>query len=150
MLHAADGRMTGMFGIAHDVTQRKAAEARLAQLNATLEQQVQQRTAELQLVSAREHAIITSAGSAIDLSGIITPFNPAAEAKFCNTATQAEGRSMLSLYDPDEFDARGHEPAAQVFGHDQSRLQSLPGMGVGGGVNPLLSGGEGALFGDEL
>ena len=43
-----DGRVTGMFGLVQDVTETVAAEARIAELNATLEQRVAQRTAELE------------------------------------------------------------------------------------------------------
>jgi PAS domain S-box-containing protein len=107
-LRAADGRITGVLGIARDITERKAAEAHLAELNATLEVQVRERTAELEQLTERERAILASAGSAIitaDLAGRITSFNPAAEAMFLLPATQALGRAVLGLHDEQDLQA---------------------------------------------
>ncbi|WP_028998665.1 PAS domain S-box protein [Azohydromonas australica] len=101
-LRAADGRITGLLGIARDITERKAAETRLSELNATLEQQVHQQTARLR-------ALLDSAGSAIfttDLAGRITLFNPAAETMFRLSALEAVGRPMLDFHDPGEVQAR--------------------------------------------
>jgi PAS domain S-box-containing protein len=53
-LRSLDGHIMGLVGIAHDITERKEAERRLAELNATLEQRVQKRTAEL--ATARDAA----------------------------------------------------------------------------------------------
>ena len=107
-LRAADGRITGLLGIARDITERKAAEARLAELNATLEEQVRERTHALQHLAERERAILASAASAIiatDLDGRIIVFNPAAEALFHLPVAQALSRPMLNLYDPEDLQA---------------------------------------------
>jgi PAS domain S-box-containing protein len=107
-LRAADGSITGLLGIARDITERKAAEAQLAELNATLEKQVRERTHALQQLAERERAILASAASAIiatDLDGRINAFNPAAEAMFRMPVAQALGRPVLDLYDPEDLQA---------------------------------------------
>ncbi|WP_298235802.1 response regulator [uncultured Azohydromonas sp.] len=50
----AEGRVIGIIGASLDITARKATEARLAELNATLERRVRERTAEL--AAARDAA----------------------------------------------------------------------------------------------
>jgi PAS domain S-box-containing protein len=111
-LQACDGRIVGLLCIARDITQRKAAEARLAELNATLEAQVRERTGELERLAGRERAILASAASAIiatDLQGRITSFNPAAQAMFLMSASQALGRPALELHDPADLKAHLHD-----------------------------------------
>ncbi|WP_157270667.1 CHASE domain-containing protein [Azohydromonas aeria] len=53
-LRAPDGRITGLVGLARDITERRAAEERLAEFNATLERRVRERTTEL--AAARDAA----------------------------------------------------------------------------------------------
>ncbi len=119
-LRSPDGQVTGIVGIARDITEHKAAEARLAELNATLEQQVRQQTARLR-------ALLDSAGSAIvatDLAGHITLFNPAAEQMFRLPAVQAAGRLMLDLHDPGEVQAKADmiPKIMRDHGHGQPAL----------------------------
>jgi PAS domain S-box-containing protein len=97
--HDALGRVTGAATTLRDLREQRAAQARIVELNVTLEEQVQQRTDELR-------AILASAASAIvrtDLASHITLFNPAAEALLRVPAAQALGRSILEFYDEAEM-----------------------------------------------
>lgn len=65
-----------------DITERKRQEERIIRLNATLEQQVMERTEQIRTYSSRLSAILQHAGYAViatDSDGIINLFNPAAE-----------------------------------------------------------------------
>lgn len=79
-INTAEGRFALAFII--DITERKRHEEGIMRLNATLEQQVLDRTAQIRTYSSRLGAILQHAGYAIivtDLRGRITLFNPAAE-----------------------------------------------------------------------
>ncbi|NML15918.1 PAS domain S-box protein, partial [Azohydromonas caseinilytica] len=93
------GQVGGAATTLRDLRAQRAAQARIVELNVTLEAQVQQRTDELR-------AILASAGSAIigtDLAGRITTFNPAAELMLGVSAALALGRSILDFYDREEL-----------------------------------------------
>ncbi|WP_157270953.1 PAS domain S-box protein [Azohydromonas aeria] len=124
-VRAPDGQIVGMLGIARDVTERKAAEARLAGLNATLEEQVRERTAQLQETIEREQAILSSAASAIiatDLAAQVTSFNPAAERMLRLREVQALGHSALAFFDAAEL----LEHAAELPQEVRDNAQALP------------------------
>ncbi|WP_169517013.1 PAS domain-containing protein [Azohydromonas australica] len=99
----AQGRVIGIIGASIDITARKAAEGELVGLNAMLEQQVLQRTAQLQ-------GILDSAGTALvvaDKDGRITLFNRAAEALTGHAQAQVLGRPAAELlFDPAELRSR--------------------------------------------
>ncbi|GGP27560.1 PAS domain S-box protein [Silvimonas amylolytica] len=81
-IRGANGQIDGAAKIVRDISQQKEAEAQILKLNATLEQQVQDRTAQIQAFSALQAAILESAGYSIiatDSDGVIKLFNPAAE-----------------------------------------------------------------------
>jgi PAS domain S-box-containing protein len=95
-----DGKPRGLASTLRDVREQREAQARILELNATLEHQVQQRTAELRVLAARERAILDGAGSAIvatDAHGHIMLFNPAAERLTGHAAAQALGQSAPGL-----------------------------------------------------
>jgi PAS domain S-box-containing protein len=93
-----------------DITERKRNEARILELNSTLEQQVQERTEQLRTYSARLQAILEHAGYAIvatDTNGVITLFNPEAERMLGYHAGEMIGlRNIACLHSTDELDSR--------------------------------------------
>ena len=113
-----DGKVRGLASTLRDIREQRAAQARILELNATLEQQVQQRTLELRVLSARERAILDGAGSAIvatDAQDRITLFNPAAERLTGHAAAQALGReATVLLLDADELRTRREALQAEL------------------------------------
>jgi PAS domain S-box-containing protein len=109
----ARGRPSGAATTLRDMRAQRAAQARVEELNATLELQVRLRTAELR-------ALLDSAASAIvatDLEGLIISFNPAAEALLRLPAAQALGRPMADFYDPQELRERVHALPREIHEH---------------------------------
>jgi PAS domain S-box-containing protein len=84
-LHASDGAVTGVCGIATDITERKQLEAAGLHLAA--------------IVESSEDAIISK-----DLSGIITSWNNGAERIFGYTAAEVLGKPVSILRAPDRPD----------------------------------------------
>ncbi|MDQ1092681.1 PAS domain S-box-containing protein [Xanthomonas sacchari] len=111
------GAPLGHSHLLHDVTERVRAQARVLELNATLEQQVAERTNELVTYSALQRAILANAGYAIvatDPDGVITLFNPAAETLLGYAAHELIGRKATGLFlDPEQLSARAERMAAQ-------------------------------------
>ncbi|WP_211235137.1 PAS domain-containing hybrid sensor histidine kinase/response regulator [Azohydromonas australica] len=108
------GQVVRWFGAATDIHEQRTARDRL-------EQQVRQRTAELEALSEREKAIVASARIAVistDLEGRITSFNPAAEAMFRSPAQQVLGRLVTEFCEPDEltYKAQFFPPDVQAEG----------------------------------
>ncbi|NML15867.1 sensor histidine kinase [Azohydromonas caseinilytica] len=111
-----DGRASGLASTLRDIRAQRAAQARILELNAALERQVQQRTTELRVVSARERAILDGAGSAIvatDAQDRITLFNPAAERLTGHAAAQVMGRPAMPLL-LDQQELREREEALRA------------------------------------
>jgi PAS domain S-box-containing protein len=103
------GRVVGASKTVRDITARKAAEAKVLELNATLERQVAERTREVVRMSALQAAILDNAGYAIiavDAEGRITLFNPAAQALLGYSPEEVKGRSPTLFHHGDEVDAR--------------------------------------------
>jgi PAS domain S-box-containing protein len=97
-----DGRVAGIATTMRDIRAERDAQTRILELNASLQQQVQQ----VHRMATRERAILASAASAIiamDLEGHVIAFNPAAEAMFRLPAAQALGGSVASFCDPEEL-----------------------------------------------
>ncbi|WP_211235020.1 response regulator, partial [Azohydromonas australica] len=108
------GRAVRWFGSATDIHEQRTARD-------LLEQQVRQRTAELEALSEREKAIVASARIAVistDLEGRITSFNPAAEAMFRCPAQQVLGRLVTDFCEPEEltYKAQFFPPDVQAEG----------------------------------
>jgi PAS domain S-box-containing protein len=106
----SNGSIVGVSHILHDITDRLRAEARVLELNATLEQQVAERTAQIRTYSLLQRAILAHAGYAIiatDNNGIITLFNPAAEVMLGYSADEMLGKQTTAVFhDPEELAAR--------------------------------------------
>jgi PAS domain S-box-containing protein len=122
------GRVVGASKTVRDITARKAAEAKILELNATLERQVNERTQEIVRMSALQAGILNSAGYAIiavDADWRITLFNPAAEALLGYSHEEVIGKTPSLFHDPAEVAERaaqlslevGHEvrPGAELF-----------------------------------
>ncbi|MFD2265192.1 CHASE domain-containing protein [Lacibacterium aquatile] len=99
-IRSRSGEVVGAAKIVRDISLEKAAEARILELNSTLEQQVVARTAEVHAYSNLQRAILAEAGYAIiatDTEGRITLFNPAAEALLGYTAGEVVGHANLTI-----------------------------------------------------
>ncbi|VTU18244.1 Autoinducer 2 sensor kinase/phosphatase LuxQ [Variovorax sp. SRS16] len=109
-IRSANGRVIGAAQTVRDITHENASKAHILQLNATLEQQVSERTAQLEALSARERAILIGAASAIiatDVNGLVMLFNPAAEALLGYSAAEVVDRvGMNRFHDTFEVHSR--------------------------------------------
>jgi PAS domain S-box-containing protein len=105
-----DGTVAGAAMTVRDITESLSAQAQVRELNATLEQQVAQRTAQVRTYSALQRAILSHAGYAIiatDGAGTITLFNPAAEKMLGYAADELIGSAGPGVFhDPGEVAAR--------------------------------------------
>jgi len=124
----SSGRVVGASKTVRDITGRKANEAKILELNATLERQVSERTREIVRMSAVQAAILNSAGYAIiavDADWRITVYNPAAEELLGYSFEEVRGQTPALFHDHDEVVARaallsrevGHpvEPGPEMF-----------------------------------
>ncbi|WP_163839636.1 CHASE domain-containing hybrid sensor histidine kinase/response regulator [Pseudoxanthomonas sacheonensis] len=108
----------GLYALASiiDITERKRQEERIIRLNATLEQQVMERTEQIRTYSSRLTAILQHAGYAIvatDIDGTITLFNPAAERMLGYSADELIGRRGIEcLHDDGDLRAKSAELSA--------------------------------------
>ena len=117
-IRARDGTIVGAATVMRDVGELVANEARIRALNADLEQQVAERTADLGAVAATQSAILRHATYAIiatDTQGRITVFNPAAERMLGYAASEVVGRSTpLLFHDPIQVADRAHRFSADL------------------------------------
>lgn len=119
-IHTAEGRFALAFII--DITERKRNEEGIMRLNATLEQQVLERTEQIRTYSSRLGAILEHAGYAIvatDPQGRITLFNPAAERMLGYSADEvtAGDTSIDVLHDDAELWSRSLALSARHESH---------------------------------
>jgi signal transduction histidine kinase/CheY-like chemotaxis protein len=118
-IHAAGGVLVGVASLMRDIGERVAHEERIAALNASLERQVMERTEELRAAAAAQAAILEHAGYAIiatDAEGVITVFNPAAEAMLGYTAAEVVGRAEPMLFHDEEEVAERARRLSEQYG----------------------------------
>jgi PAS domain S-box-containing protein len=112
------GLVIGVAKTARDISAQKAIEKEILTLNATLEQQVSERTAEIQSYLVVQQAILNSAGYAIiatDQAGLITVFNPAAEKMLGYSASETIGKLNPGIFhDPLEVADRAAQFSAEL------------------------------------
>ncbi|ABC27689.1 FOG: PAS/PAC domain [Hahella chejuensis KCTC 2396] len=109
----ADGEIVGAAKTIRDISRQISIENQIRELNASLERQVEARTAEIRRYLALQQAILNNAGNAIiatDLEGLITLFNPAAERMLGYTADEMVGKRTPAVFHlREEVAARAQE-----------------------------------------
>ncbi len=110
-IFARDGHVIGASNTVRDVSNQKAAEARIVELNVSLEDQVERRTSELRRLNMLFESVLRSASEvsiiATDRDGTINLFNHGAERLLGYRADEAVGHlTSLALHDAGEIAAR--------------------------------------------
>jgi PAS domain S-box-containing protein len=108
-MYDEQGKLIGVLGIGHDITERKELQTRLEQLNATLGQRVEARTRELLGMERRATAILQSSAAGLyglDREGKIVFINEAACAMLGLRPEQAIGHSAHALFHSRHPDGR--------------------------------------------
>ena len=113
--------------LAHEIHERKQAEAALAQLNATLETSVAERTAEAVAEKNKSEAILRSVGDAIsvtDLDMRIQYVNEAFVTLTGHSSAEVIGRAMYTLMvqETAELDRRSRQFAWQTGAYTQREV----------------------------
>lgn len=117
-IHAADGGVIGVSKTVRDISEQKAAEAQILELNRILEGQVQQRTGELSELNTLFESILAAAIDvaivATDTNGVIRLFNKGAEQMLGYSAAEMIGQCTPEVYhDPEELAAMNASMASQ-------------------------------------
>ncbi|WIV99400.1 PAS domain-containing hybrid sensor histidine kinase/response regulator [Kinneretia aquatilis] len=132
-IHDAQGQVIGAAKIARDITEQKQAEARILQLNASLEGQVQERTQELETARRRLRNVLDGVPSMIgywDKQLINQVANHAYSDWFGIDPLQLPGRSLQALLGPELFEANRRHIEAALQGQAQTferTIKSLDG-----------------------
>ncbi|TFB44554.1 PAS domain S-box protein [Pseudomonas sp. F01002] len=113
-IYGEGGRVIGASKTLRDISAKKAAEARILELNSNLEEQVAQRTSELRHLNLLLGTVLRSATEvsiiATDLDGVIRVFNKGAEHLLGYDADELLGQhTPESIHVPEEVAARGVE-----------------------------------------
>jgi len=95
------GRVVGVSKILRDISAQKAAEARILELNSSLEEQVAARTCELRRINLLFSSVLRSASEvsiiATDLDGVISVFNEGAEHMLGYRAEEVLGKTTPAI-----------------------------------------------------
>ena len=117
-IRGADARVIGIAKTVRDVSEQVAADERIRALNASLERQVRERTAQIEAYSTLQRAILADAPYSViatDTDGLITLFNPAAEAMLGYAAAEVVGLHSPALFHlSEEVAARAPALSAEV------------------------------------
>lgn len=114
------GALIGLSKTLRDISAQKAAEARILELNASLEEQVSERTQELRELNVLLNNVLQSASEvsiiATDLDGMIRVFNRGAERLLGYVAEEMLGvQTPALIHLPEEVQARSEE-LSQEYG----------------------------------
>jgi PAS domain S-box-containing protein len=120
-IYGENGDIMGASKTVRDITAQKAAEAKILELNSSLEVQVAQRTSELSELNVLLSSVLNSASEmsiiATDLHGIIRVFNRGAERLLGYHADEVLNKNTLALiHIPEELAARSIE-LTEEYGH---------------------------------
>ena len=109
--------LIGVSMIVRDISEQKHLEHQLEEFNQILEQQIQERTAELQHTYTLQTAILDNAPHAViatDNKGVITLFNPAAEKMLGYQADEMKGKQTPAVFHlMSEIETRAQELSKQ-------------------------------------
>ena len=112
------GEVVGAAKTVRDISEQMALESKLLDLNADLERQVIERTAEIKSNAVLQKSILNNAGfavCAVDISGMITVFNPAAERMLGYRNTELIGKaSPVLFHDFQEITRRAAELSVEL------------------------------------
>ncbi|SBS33290.1 Signal transduction histidine-protein kinase BarA [Marinomonas aquimarina] len=100
-IYDANGELVGVSKIIRDITEQKRISKQLEEFNQSLEQQVRERTDELNRTYTLQSAILTNATYlviATDTQGVITLLNPSAEALLGYNADDVVGKETPQLF----------------------------------------------------
>ncbi|MDV7212372.1 PAS domain S-box protein [Azotobacter beijerinckii] len=118
-IYAGNGQVQGASTTVRDISAQKAAEARILELNSSLEAQVAQRTAELRQLNLLLGSVLQSASEvsiiATDLDGTIRIFNRGAERLLGYRADEMVGQcTPIRIHESSEVAARSAELSAEL------------------------------------
>ncbi|WP_159974057.1 CHASE domain-containing protein [Pseudomonas sp. 8Z] len=123
------GTLIGLSKTVRDISAQKAAEARILELNANLEEQVNERTQELRELNVLLNNVLQSASEvsiiATDLDGVIRVFNRGAERLLGYSAEEMLGVQTPAIFHlAEEVQARGEE-LSQEYGEPISGFRAF-------------------------
>ncbi|WP_445425908.1 CHASE domain-containing protein [Alishewanella sp. HL-SH06] len=128
-VRSSEGRVIGVSKVVRDISKQKAAEAKIQQLNADLETQVEQRTADLAKINLLFKNVLSAASEfaiiATDTSGEIQLFNHGAERLLGYQASEVIGQTTPLLFH-DQTEIASHATAlSKIHNTHISGFQTL-------------------------
>lgn len=123
---SSSGEVLGAAKTVRDISKQKEAEAKIYELNANLEQQVEQRTAQLNSLNILFSNVLSAASEvaiiAVDPDGLIKVFNSGAENMLGYRSDEMVDQQLIAMFhDDDEIKERGLE-LSKEYGHSVSGM----------------------------